>query len=175
MKYEYNWSSCHNGVMLCDFEKTKELMPEVAPLIDDLISSGQLEEAPENYLVDVKIHMLIQGMYPCIPSWHRDFQPRNCNGKREKTVKCNRKMYMWISGAPSTEYKNDLGETYKKEPQTWSSFTRQDLHRGTKCELKNTWRCLIRVIPKDFVHDITINAGQIRRHTQVYLPETYSW
>jgi hypothetical protein len=167
MKHEIDWSKSHNGV-------TKELMPEVAPILDELIHSNMLEEVPENYLVDVKVHMLIVGMYPCIPNWHKDFQPRNTNGIRTKSVNCERKMYMWLSGAPGTEYKRRDGTVYRKEFGVWNTFTRNDIHRGTKAE-EDTWRCFIRVIPKDFVHETTINVGKIRRHSQVYLPESYTW
>lgn len=176
MKYNIDWSKSHNGVMLCSFDKTKELMPEVTPIIDELLNSDLLEDREENYLVDVKVHMLIKGMYPCIPNWHRDFQPRGDDGKREPTINCQRKMYMWLSGSPGTEYIDKKGKTYKKKPQTWNTFTREDVHRGTPSEVEGTtWRCFIRVIPKDFVHSTTINVGEIRRHTQVYLPENYTW
>ena len=170
-----DWSKSHNGVMLCTFDKTKELMPEVTPIIDQLLESGMLEDSPENYLVDVKIHMLIEGMFPCIPNWHKDFQPRNDDAQRTESIKCDRKMYMWLSGAPSTEYLSNItGEVYTKKAGQWNTFTRNDVHRGTASTC-STWRCLIRVIPKDFVHSTTIHVGEIRRHTQVYLPETYSW
>lgn len=174
--YDYDWSKSHNGVMLCSFDKTVELMPEVEPIIEQLLESGMLEDDEDNYLVDVKVHMLIKGMFPCIPNWHRDFQPRNCDGDRDKTIKCDRKMYMWISGRPGTEYMRRDGTTYKKETQTWTTFTRNDMHRGSASEQEGTvWRAFIRVIPKDFVHTTTINVGEIRRHCQVYLPETYKW
>jgi hypothetical protein len=169
-----DWSKSHNGVMLCSFERTKELMPEVAPMLDELLESYMLEEPQENYLVDVKIHMLIPGMYPCIPDWHTDFQPRDEDLKRTKTVECSRKMYMWLSGPPATEYLDSEGNIYKKKAGQWNTFTRNDVHRGTKAT-EHTWRCFIRVIPKDFVHKGTKNTNQIRRHTQVYLPENYNW
>lgn len=151
-------------------------MPEVAPILDELVESGMLEEPEENYVVDVKIHMLMPNQYPCIPNWHKDFTPRDSEGKRIKAELTNRKMYMWLSGNPLTEYKNkETGATFTKSAQEWHSFTQNDVHRGTMSK-EHTWRCFIRVIPKDFVHETTINVGQLRRHTQVYLDsKRFTW
>jgi hypothetical protein len=44
VKHDIDWSQSHNGVMLCSFEKTIELMPEVKPILDELLNSGMLEE-----------------------------------------------------------------------------------------------------------------------------------
>lgn len=167
MKYNIDWSKSHNGIMLCSFDKTKELMPEVSPILDDLINSG-LELPIDEYLVDVKIHMLMPNQWPCIPNWHHDFMPRDDDGKRLPSKASPKKMYAWISGTPLTEFKDIDGNNYFIEEQEWHSFTQSDLHRGTMSN-KFQWRCFIRVIPKCFKHEVTINDGQIRRHTQVYL------
>lgn len=172
MKYNYDWSKSHNGVMLCSFAKTKELMPEVTPILEAL--EPQLEMDIDKYLVDVKIHMLMPKQFPCIPNWHYDFMPRDCEGERTAGKASKESMYMWISGAPLTQYKKG-GNVYTKPAQQWNTFTQRDLHRGSMAE-EHTWRCFIRVIPKEFVHETTINAGQIRRHTQVYCDsETFKW
>lgn len=168
MKHDVDWSKSHNGVMLCSFDRTKELMPEVAPILDELLDSDMLELNPSQYAVDVKIHMLMPNTYPCIPNWHRDFMPRNSDNKRVPAKPSDLSMFMWLSGPPLTEYMDEDGNTYQKEPQVWHSFTQRDLHRGVMSE-EHTWRCFIRVIPADFIHEITKNVGQIRRHTQVYL------
>ena len=167
MKYDIDWSKSHCGVMLCSFEQTKTMMPEVSDILDELIP--QLESPVEEYLVDVKVHMLMKDQYPCIPNWHYDFMPRDENGERIPHQATDEKMYMWLSGAPLTEYKDrDTKEVFTKPAQQWHSFTQKDLHRGSVSE-GHTWRCFIRVIPKHFVHTITKNVGEQRRHCQVYL------
>lgn len=170
--HEIDWSKSHNGVMLCTIEETKKLMPEVSPILDEVIPMLELPE--QEYLVDVKIHMLMPNQYPCIPNWHCDFLPRDENGKRLRQKVSPLKMYMWISGAPFTEYKDKSG-SYFKEPQKWHEFTQFDLHRGTMSK-EHTWRCFIRLIPRCFKHPNTKNSGQIRRHTQVYLDsQRFKW
>lgn len=152
--------------MLCSFEKTIELMPEVKPILEELMP--KLQYKPEDYLVDVKVHMLMPGEWPCIPNWHCDFVPRDENLKRlpEKITPHN-KMYLWISGAPFTEFREG-GKISKMNPQEWLEFTQRDIHRGVASEV-HTWRCFIRVIPKHFVHSTTTNVGTLRRHSQTYL------
>lgn len=162
---DIDWSKSSNGVMLCSFEETIKFMPEVEPILDQL--RPQLELSEEEYLVDIKIHMLMPNQWPCIPNWHCDFIPRDEKGKRVAKGITGEKMYMWLSGSPLTQYKNSEGEVYTKPAQQWHSFTQRDLHRGAEC-LEHTWRCFIRVIPKKFVHQTTINVGTVRRHTQVY-------
>jgi len=166
MKHDIDWSKCHNGLMLCSFDQVYGLMPEIIPILDELCPS--LELSTDEYRVDVKIHMLMPNQYPCIPNWHCDFLPRDAEGNRAKTQYSPLKMYMWISGEPLTEYKRKDGTTYTKPANEWHAFTQKDLHRVTVSS-SHTWRCFIRVIPTCFVHATTINRGQIRRHSQVYL------
>tara|TARA_R110000772_G_scaffold54130_1_gene123580 strand:- start:81633 stop:82154 length:522 start_codon:yes stop_codon:yes gene_type:complete len=173
MAVERDWSKSHNGVMLCSFEKTIELMPEVEEILEGLYPI--LEFPKEEYFVDVKIHMLMPKQYPCIPNWHRDFVPRDENMERDFRAITGEKMYMWLSGTPLTEYKTTEGVDYLKGAQEWHTFTQNDLHRGTLCT-EHTWRCFIRVIPKKFVHPFALNVGQLRRHTQVYLDsKKFNW
>ena len=166
MIHSIDWSKSHNGVMLCSFEKTIKFMPEVEPILNELLPSLIL---PINeYAVDVKIHMLMPKQWPCIPNWHRDFIPRDKDLKRSAKKITGELMFMWLSSAPLTEYKDSINKkVYLKQPQKWHSFTQHDLHRGTMCE-EHIWRCFIRVIPKKFIHPSTINIGQVRRHIQVY-------
>lgn len=176
-RHDIDWSKSHNGVMLCSFDKTKELMPEVTPILDELLDSRLLQLDTDDYAVDVKIHMLMPKQYPCIPDWHMDFIPRDENLKRDFKGTTGEKMYMWLSGEPLTEYMidGDKDNTYFKPAQCWHSFTQKDIHRGTMSEI-HTWRCFIRVIPKKFIHPTTINVGQLRRHTQVYLDsQKFNW
>ena len=176
MRHDIDWSKSHNGVMLCSFEKTKELMPEVSPILDELLESGMLELPEEDYAVDVKIHMLMPNQCPCIPNWHRDFIPRDEEGNRIVGGESPLKMFVWLSGDPLTEYYNsDTGTKFKKPAQQWHTSTQADKHRGTKSD-KHQWRCFIRVIPKEFVHSTTVNVGELRRHTQFYLDsEKFTW
>jgi hypothetical protein len=168
-----DWSKSHNGIMLCTFEQTRELMPEVMPMLDELIP--HLEHDVDEYVVDVKIHMLMPGEYPCIPNWHLDFVPRDKDRKKIPSQITGDKMYLWVSGAPYTEFKKDPVRVETGE-FTWAEFTQRDLHRGVKSEI-HTWRCFIRVIPKKFIHLGTLNVGTIRRHTQVYIeePDLFRW
>ena len=175
MTHEIDWSKSTCGVMLCSFEETIKLMPEVEPILQELIDSGMLELPVEDYAVDVKIHMLMPKQYPCIPNWHRDFIPRDENLKRNVRGITGEKMYMWLSGGPLTEYKDKEGNNYFKPSQVWHSFTQNDVHRGTMADF-HTWRCFIRVIPKKFIHPTTINVGKPRIHTQVYLDANkFNW
>lgn len=176
-KYDIDWSQSHNGVMLCSFEEASRLMPEVHPILFDLVNSGELELGFNDYVVDVKVHMLMPGQWPCIPNWHRDFIPRGEDGKRvpAKEGITGEKMFAWISGGPLTEFKNKDKRCYFVEPEKWHSFTQHDIHRGTMSDI-HTWRCFIRVIPKKFIHPTTINVGTKRNHIQVYLDANkFNW
>lgn len=166
-----DWSKSHNGVMLCTFSQTVELMPEVKPILDDLLPHLQLPI--QDYVVDVKVHMLMPGEYPCIPNWHRDFVPRDKELNQLPQQISGEKMYLWTSGAPFTEFKKEMKRLGKFN---WIEFTQNDFHRGTKSEI-HTWRCFMRVIPKKFIHPTTINIGELRRHSQVYIdePDRFRW
>ena len=168
-----DWSKCHNGLMLCSWEETQKLMPEVVPVITPLIPT--LEKDISEYVIDVKVHKLMPGEWPCIPNWHFDFVPRtSATGKRLLNERVKDKMYIWISNSPLTEFKNRKGSWFIKE-KTWTPFTQYDLHRGTQSE-EHTWRGFIRIIPTSFIHPGTQNINQIRRHSQVYLDaETFTW
>ena len=167
IKHDVDWSKSTNGVMLCSFDEAIRLMPEVKPVLYELIDSGILELPIDEYVVDVKIHMLMPKQFPCIPNWHRDFVPRDKDLNRDFKAITGEKLYMWLSGSPLTEYKTKEGENYLKTQQQWHSFTQNDLHRGTMSN-EHTWRCFIRVIPAKFIHPTTINIGMRRIHTQVY-------
>lgn len=170
MKHDIDWSKSHNGVMLCSIGQTLEYMPEVGPILMELQDTMDLEFSIMEYVIDVKVHMLMPKMYPCIPNWHRDFVPRDLDLKRYPKLISGEKMYEWISGPPFTEFLREDKTTYFIEPQKWHSFTQNDVHRGTQCH-EHTWRCFIRVIPKKFIHPSTINIGKKRQHIQVYMPE----
>lgn len=149
-------------------------MPEVKPILDSLFDSGKMELDKKDYVIDIKVHMLMPGQYPCVPGWHCDFIPRDESKVKNASLISGEEMYLWVSGEPKTEFK-----TFKKEltldGYKWKVFTQRDSHRGTPAK-DHTWRCFIRVIPKKFIHGFTLNVGEIRRHSQVYLVnENYTW
>ncbi len=165
-----DWSKSHCGVMLCSYEKTIALMPEVKEIIDKVIP--YLELPLEEYVIDVKIHMLMPDEYPCIPNWHRDFVPRDANLNMLNDKITGEKMYLWVSGEPYTEFKSKPKELI----DGWIEFTQNHVHRGIKSKI-HTWRCFIRITPKKFIHPTTVNIGELRRHSQVYIdnPERFRW
>lgn len=176
-----DWSKSHCGVILCDYEKTKELMPECIPVIDDLINSNKLQFDISEYLIDVKVHMLMPDQYPCIPDWHCDFVPRDPQTKLKRSELCTgEKMYLWVSGEPKTEFKNKPN-IITCENTHWVEFTQYDYHRGVVAK-ERTWRCFIRLVPKKFITNRPTSnkndshRGSLRRHTQVYLDaNSYEW
>lgn len=169
---QIDWSKSHNGLMLCTYEQTKEYMPEVLPVVDKVLPF--LEYSIDQYVIDVKVHMLMPGEYPCIPNWHCDFIPRDENYKKLPEKITGDAMYLWVSGEPRTEFEKP--EDIVVLPENWIKFTQKDLHRGVISKV-HTWRCFIRIIPKWFIHPTTINIGTIRRHTQVYIedPNKFRW
>lgn len=172
MKHEIDWSKSHNGVMLCTYDQTIQFMPEVTPILNELIP--QLQFTIDDYLIDVKVHMLMPEEFPCIPNLHRDFVPRDEERNLRPDLITGEKMYLWISGAPFTEFINK-GKVTPIEAQKWIEFSQNDWHRGVQSDI-HTWRCFIRAIPKKFVHPNTLNVGTIRRHTQVYLDsKKFKW
>lgn len=171
---DIDWKKSHCGVMLCTFEQTFQYMPEIRSILEQVYPLLELDL--KDYLVDVKVHMLMPNQFPCIPNWHRDFMPRDDKGLRIKAVPSPLKMYMWLSGPPLTVYRDSVsGKEYTKPALCWHSFTQNDLHRGD-VSTEHTWRCFIRIIPKEFVHTTTTNVGTIRRHSQVYLDASkFNW
>ncbi len=170
-----DWSKSHCGVMLCDVWRTIRLMPEVEPILAQLcpVKFKWWREK----LIDVKVHMLMPGQFPCIPNWHRDFLPRGADGQIDPDgAPSEEQMWMWMSGPPLPWYiVQKTGRIVAKPANKWHSFTQADVHRGTASE-EHTWRCFIRVIPASFIHGTTTNVGTLRRHSQVYLDsEKFSW
>lgn len=168
-----DWSKSHCGVMLCSFSQTAKLMPEVFPMLESLMLSGA---ANSSYLIDVKVHMLMPGQYPCIPNWHEDFVPRPTGkGVKDFSKISLEPMFLWVSGEPETEWKHPEDIEYiESGGYRWAKFTQEDSHRGTKSTI-HTWRCFIRAIPAAFPHE-GMPRGIIRRHSQVYLDaQTFTW
>ncbi len=169
------WNKEHCGVILCEYEKVKILMPTVVPIIDDLVAGGALEKSIDQYLIDVKVHMLMPEQYPCIPDWHCDFVPRNNVTRKEEPWRITgEKMYLWVSGEPRTEFREPPKIVQGVSGNRWVEFTQNDWHRGVVAK-ERTWRCFIRLTPKCLVEGRPTgnldasHRGAIRRHSQVYL------
>ncbi len=165
-KFEYDWSKSHCGVMACSFYQTFKFMPEVSPILDMLLP--HLETPFTEYVVDVKVAMLMPNQWACIPNWHKDFVPRDENNIEQESLITGEKIYLWVSGPPLTEFKDRFGNIRTYNPQHWIQFTQNDVHRGSMCT-EFIWRCFIRVMPKKFLYKNTKNINQLRRHNQVYL------
>lgn len=149
----------------------------------------------ETYEFDVKIHMLFKGMYPCIPNWHCDNVPRGENGKLNyDLIKSQRPMFLWVSGAPTTEFLKDgyglasdakdhgeldkdcrslVRHTQHIPEMTWVEMDQRTPHRGSPAT-ETCWRIFIRATPKEIL-PARPQVSVVRRHAQVYLPHNYHW
>ena len=162
MKYNIDWSKSHCGVHQADYSKTIELMPEIKPVLDEF------PDELRNFTFDIKVHMLMPNQYPCIPNWHVDNVPRINGIQRYDLIKPQYPMYIWISGAPLTQFKHGFLQS-----ETWHRFTQLDEHKGTASS-DFTWRCFIRATHKEIL--MPKESGWLRRHSQVYLDSNnYQW
>lgn len=155
----------------------------VNPLITQFISHLPIGE----YIIDTKLHMLMEGWYPCIPGWHYDEILRKPNGDLDFVNNdSNKKHYLFIydEGSGSlTEFcdfydgsihnyteLNKMIKEYKPlinsvQNNSIYEFGCIDAHRGIPATGKG-WRYFIRA---------TINSqrqflNEIRTQSQVYLP-----
>jgi hypothetical protein len=151
-----DWSKQHCGVILASFDEVVRLMPEVGAFI-----AATFPDNPADFTWDVKVHMLLPRMYPCIPNWHADAVPRVNGIQRFDLVRPELPLYLWVSGAPLTQFEGGY-----LDPGTWHRYTQLDRHRGTPASAA-CWRALIRA-----VHQALQPPGEgdrLRRHSQVYL------
>lgn len=168
-KFNIDWKKQHCGVIQGEYSDVIALMPDL---------KGVLETFPENpsdFIWDVKVHMLMPNQFPCIPNWHRDMIPRDENMKEDESkIDESKPMYLWLSGAPFTIFKDEFGEDYQMEANKWKRFTQRDWHCG-QMAIEFTWRGLIRACHKDLgissktVNNPFGNKDVLRRHSQVYL------
>lgn len=166
---EIDWSKQICGVHRASFSDLYRHMPDVFEMVAATFPEG---EDPNDYTWDVKVHMLMPGQFPCIPNWHYDNVPRINNVQDFNSVRLDRHMYLWVSGAPLTEFKHPDGEVTAVIPKTWHKFTQKDKHRGT-VSYDFTWRGFIRATHKDIQ---TPQESCVRIHSQVYLDsETFRW
>lgn len=93
-----DWSKQHCGIHQGDAWDLVCLMPEVHALVFDTFP-----EDMNDFIFDVKVHMLMPGQYPCIPNWHYDNVPRVNNKQDFDLVRPDLPMYLWASNAPQTK------------------------------------------------------------------------
>lgn len=164
-----DWSQQHCGVHQSSYDQLVELMPDLKELLNTF------PEDVQNFIWDVKVHMLMPNQYPCIPNWHFDNIPRVNNKQDFDLVKPELPMYLWVSNAPLTEFRLPNGSTYLVEPKKWLRFTQKDEHRGT---ISNDfiWRGFIRATHKDIYTQVKTGHNPLRRHSQVYLDASnFNW
>lgn len=163
-----NWQDQHCGVHQASFEELLFWMPDLTKLL------STFPENPNDFVWDVKVHMLMPNQFPCIPNWHFDNVPRVNNKQDFDLIKPDAPMYLWLSGAPLTEFRKN-GETWFIEPQKWVRFTQTDEHRGTMSN-EFTWRGFIRATHHSISPQIKAGKDKLRRHSQVYLDAAnFAW
>jgi hypothetical protein len=170
---EIDWSKQHCGVHQGSIHETRQLMPDLNELLDSF--EPETGWSPEDFIWDVKVHMLMPNQFPCIPNWHYDNVPRDVNNKQDfDKLRPDLPMFLWLSGPPLTEFRNGMTVT-KIPPKTWIHFTQEDEHRG-RHSTKFCWRGFIRATHKDILKNYDPDRDKLRRHCQVYLdPEKFMW
>lgn len=161
-----DWTKQHCGVHQAPIGVLEHLMPDLKEVL------VTFPDDPMQFTWDVKVHMLMPRQYPCIPNWHTDNVPRENGIQKFGKVRPDLPMYLWLSGAPLTQFKHGYAL-----PQKWHRFTQLDEHRGTAAS-EFGWRCFIRAT------HIGIQSPKLwpeisdyqRRHCQVYLDaKEYQW
>lgn len=100
----------HCGLFRAPLNLASGLMPSMHPLI----ASAPVSD-PENWELDIKVHMLMKDQYPCIPNWHCDNVPRregrtsydligDHSGPHMFGYEQGPPMYLWLSDVPTTEF-----------------------------------------------------------------------
>lgn len=163
-----DWTKQHCGVHQATCGQLIYLMPDLIDLI------ATFPEDPNDFIWDVKVHMLMPGQYPCIPNWHYDNIPRLNNVQDFSSVKPELPMYLWVSNAPVTQFRKD-GKEWLIKDKTWTRFTQEDEHRGTMSK-KFCWRGFVRATHKGIMPQNKSGHDPFRRHSQVYLDaNNFSW
>lgn len=160
--FDIDWSKQCCGVHQASIDQVFHHMPDLKSLI-----LSTFPEDPYKFTWDIKVHMLMPKMYPCIPNWHRDFTPR-IGGIQHPELASDAKIYMWLSGPPLTEFHGGFVRA-----KQWIQFSPKDEHRGTASG-DFCWRCFIRAV--DSNHLPPKIGDNLRRHSQVYLDASdYTW
>lgn len=163
-----DWTKQHCGVHQASYSDMIHYMPDLLELIKTF------PENPEDFIWDVKVHMLMPSQFPCIPNWHYDNIPRVNNVQDFNLIKPDSPMYLWVSNAPLTEFR-DGDKNWFVEPQKWIRFTQKDEHRGTVSN-DFCWRGFIRATHKDIMPQNKVGESCLRRHSQVYLDASnFKW
>lgn len=148
------------GVLGATYIDTLIYMDE--PLIHKIIAT--FPDNHDDFIWDVKVHMLMPGLWPCLPAWHCDFVPRPDGAEDFSLIDDSKYMYLWLSGTPLAEFIDERIVT----SQSWIKFNQRDLHRGAVSD-EFTWRIFIRAAHKEIAHVINHGESCIRRHSQAYV------
>lgn len=163
-----DWSKQHCGVHQGTYDETIALMPDIKEILDTF------PECVDDFIWDIKVHMLMPNQYPCIPNWHFDNVPRVNNKQDFDLIKPDSPMYLWVSNAPLTEFRKG-DKNWFINPKTWVRFTQKDEHRGTMSH-DFTWRGFIRATHKSIAPKNQAGGDKLRRHCQVYLDASnFAW
>lgn len=164
---QIDWTKYDCGLIRTPFMDAYDLMP---PEFGQILDTFKPERSPWEYTIDVKVHMLMPGQYPCIPNWHFDMVPRDENLVQQFDQCTDDKLYLWLSGPPITEFRDGR----EISPQEWIEFTQRDEHRGI-ASTEHQWRCFIRCCPVNILPPLPPEKW-MRRHSQVYLDATnFKW
>ena len=123
----------HCGLFRAPLHLAAQLMPSMAELIESVPVVD-----PARYELDIKVHMLMAGQYPCIPNWHTDMVDRDETGLRFDLIADDEEpMLLWISDGPETEFLArplTMPETPASHREV-SRFLRDMAGAGTTCLL----------------------------------------
>lgn len=157
-----DWSKQHCGVHQAPFMEMLKLMPDLRHIVKDF------PDNPDDFTWDVKVHMLMPNQFPCIPHWHCDNVPRINGIQQFNLTRPELPMYIWLSGAPLTQFKHGF-----LTPGKWHRFNQCDEHRGIAAS-EFLWRGFIRATHKDI---LPARDGDWKRvHCQVYVDsQTCQW
>lgn len=183
----------HCGLFRAPLHLAAGLMPEMR----ELIESAPVPD-PASYELDIKVHMLMPGQFPCIPNWHTDMVPRDETGLRFDMIDpWTPAMLLWISDGPETEFlarpmelldtpgsHQEIARTILSygaelhsqlvQPNVWWSMDQQTPHRGTMAK-RHSWRVFARVTHRSIAPQRPVHSV-LRRHAQVYLDAaTFGW
>jgi len=175
----------HCGLFRAPLHLAAGLMPEMA----ELIASVPVQD-PSQYELDIKVHMLMPGQFPCIPNWHTDMVVRDESGLRFDLIDSDAEpMLLWISDGPETEFlarwmemperpgshqeiarflqKDPCLHKQSLQPNVWTAMWQDTPHRGVQAKAHG-WRVFARVTPKALAPRRPVTSV-IRRHAQVYI------
>lgn len=60
----------HCGLFKTPFRMARQMMPSLNIAFDQFENDVDRQYGIDRYCIDVKVHMLMPGQYPCIPGWH---------------------------------------------------------------------------------------------------------